>query len=438
MILEKSPAASALPLTNSATFTESKEIPTMTWLRRLFLLLVIGGVIAALAMAMMPKPVLVDTAVIERGPLVVTISDDGRTRIRERYVVSAPLGGRLVRISLDPGDQVVAKETLLTTIEPTDPALLDPRAAAQAAALVKAAEARVSLANPRLASAREAMNLQETEFGRLQKLAEKKAVASQEFDKQEVAFHQAENDYSAAKFEVEIAEFELEQAKAALLRTSNTDSNPESASESTEWNFPITSPVSGRVLRVFQESATIVSAGDRILELGDPTDLEVEVDVLSTDAVRIPPGARVMLKEWGGDKPLDARVRLVEPAAFTKISALGIEEQRVNVIIDFVDPPEARPLLGDAFRVEADIVRWESDDVLTVPTGALFREAGQWAVFVISKDKATLRPVELGHRNDDDAEILSGLQQGDSVILYPGDRVAAGTIVQQRATPILR
>ncbi|HQX53807.1 MAG TPA: HlyD family efflux transporter periplasmic adaptor subunit [Planctomycetaceae bacterium] len=408
----------------------------MTWLRRIFLFLVIGGVIAALAMAMMPKPVLVDIAIIERGPLVVTISDDGRTRIRERYVVSAPLGGRLVRISLDPGDQVIAKETLLTTIEPTDPALLDPRAAAQAAALVKAAEARVSLANPRLESAREAMNLQETEFGRLQKLAEKKAAATQELDKQEVAFHQAENDYSAAKFEVEIAEFELEQAKAAMLRTSSTDTTttPDSATETAEWSFPIKSPVSGRVLRVFQESATIVSAGDRILELGDPTDLEVEVDVLSTDAVRIPAGARVMLKEWGGDQPLDARVRLVEPAAFTKISALGIEEQRVNVIIDFIDPPESRPLLGDAFRVEADIVRWESDDVLTVPTGALFREADQWAVFVIFEDKATLRQVELGHRNDDDAEILSGLEQGDSVILYPGDRVAAGTIVQQRGS----
>jgi HlyD family secretion protein len=406
----------------------------MNWLRRIFLLVVIGGVVAALALALQPKPVLVDIAVIERGPLVVTISDDGRTRIRERYVVSAPLGGRLVRISLDPGDPVVAKETLLTTIEPTDPALLDPRAAAQAAALVKTAEARVHLANPRLESARSAMNLQETELGRLQKLAEKNAAATQELDKQEVAFHQAENDFSAAKFELEIAEFELEQAKAALLRTSNSDTTPKSASESAEWNFPITSPVSGRVLRVFQESATIVSAGDRILELGDPTDLEVEVDVLSTDAVRIPPGARVMLKEWGGDQPLDARVRLVEPAAFTKISALGIEEQRVNVIIDFVDPAEMRPLLGDAFRVEADIVRWESNGVLTVPTGALFREAGQWSVFVISEDKATLRKVELGHRNDDNAEILDGLEQGDSVILYPGDRVAAGTIVQKRGS----
>ena len=402
----------------------------MTWLRRIFLLLTVCAVIAALALALQPKPVLVDIAVIERGPLVVTISDDGRTRIRERYVVSAPLSGRLVRISLDPGDQVVAKETLLTTIEPTDPELLDPRAAAQAAARVKAADARVSLANPRLESARSAMNLQETEFGRLQKLAEKNAATTQELDKQDVAFHQAENDYSAAKFEMEIAEFELEQAKAALLRTDNSDAG----SESGEWNFPITSPVSGRVLRVFQESATIVSAGDRILELGDPTDLEVEVDVLSTDAVRIPPGARVMLKEWGGDQPLDARVRLVEPAAFTKISALGIEEQRVNVIIDFVDPPEARPLLGDGFRVEADIVRWESGDVLTVPTGALFRESGQWAVFLISEAKATLRQVELGHRNDDNAEILSGLQQGERVILYPGDRVAAGTIVQQRGS----
>lgn len=400
----------------------------MTWLRRLFLLLVVAGVIAALAWAMQPKPVLVDTARIERGPLVVTISDDGRTRIRERYVVSAPLSGRLVRISLDPGDEVVARETLLTTIEPTDPALLDPRAVALAEARVKAAEARVSLAAPRLASAKETLNLQETEFGRVQRLYDKQGVAERELDAQRVAFRQAENDYSAARFEAEIAQFELEQARAALLRTDDSDKLAKSG-----WSFPITSPISGRVLRVFQESSTVVNAGDRILELGDPADLEVEVDVLSTDAVKIQPGARVMLKEWGGDRILDARVRLIEPAAFTKISALGIEEQRVNVIIDFTDPYEDRPALGDAFRVEADIVRWESDDVLTVPTGALFRESEEWAVFVISAGRATLRHVETGHRNDDAAEILGGLQQGDRVILYPGDRVEADTLVEQRS-----
>ncbi|MEZ6132925.1 MAG: HlyD family efflux transporter periplasmic adaptor subunit [Planctomycetaceae bacterium] len=400
----------------------------MTWLRRFMILLLSGGVVAAIALAMRPRPVPVDVATIGRGPLIVTISDDGRTRIRERYVVSAPLSGRLIRIALDPGDEVVAGETLLTTIEPTDPALLDPRAVALAEARVRAAEARANLAKPRLASAKETLNLEETEYGRLNRLQSKNAVSAQQLDKQRAAFRQAENDYSAASFEVEIAEFELQQAEAALLRTGDKE-----VTESNGWSFPITSPISGRVLRVFQESSTIINAGERILELGDPTDLEVEVDVLSTDAVKIQPGARVILNQWGGEQPLDARVRLIEPAAFTKVSALGIEEQRVNVIIDFASTEEVGAVLGDGFRVEADIVRWESDDVLIVPTAALFRESENWAVFVIFEGKASLRHVELGHRNDNAAEILDGLQPGDEVILYPGDRVDVGTLVQRRS-----
>ncbi|MEZ6060220.1 MAG: HlyD family efflux transporter periplasmic adaptor subunit [Planctomycetaceae bacterium] len=399
------------------------------WIRRLFYVAVAGSLIAAVLMAMRPQPVQVDAAVIARGPLVVTISDDGRTRIRERYVVSAPLNGRLVRISLHPGDEVVAKQTLLTTIEPTDPALLDPRTVAQAEARVKAAEARVSQAEPKLATTRDALNLQESEFARIQRLFEKQSASQQDLDRQRVAFRQAENDYNAARLEGQIASFELDQARAALLRTGEG----QEATAGTEWSFPITSPVSGRVLQVYQESSTVVNAGDKILEVGDPKDLEVEVDVLSSAAVQIHPGARVLLKEWGGDHPLEARVRLVEPAAFTKISALGIEEQRVNVIIDFVDPLEKRPALGDGYRVEAEIVKWSSEDVITVPTGALFREGQRWAVFVISDGRAELRDVEPGHRNDDNAEVLDGLQEGDRVILYPGDRVEAGTQVTQRS-----
>ncbi|MEQ9407417.1 MAG: HlyD family efflux transporter periplasmic adaptor subunit [Fuerstiella sp.] len=395
-------------------------------IRRMLLFTMVAGMVALIWWALQPKPVLVDTAVVSRGSLVVTISDDGRTRIRERYVVSAPLSGRLVRIGLDPGDTVTARQTLLTTIEPTDPELLDPRAAAQAQARVKAAEVRVNLAEPRLESAKEALNLAESELGRLQRLDRKNAVAEQELNRQRVIFRQAGNDYSAALFEQEIAAYELELAKSALIRTSD-DTDPPTA-----WSLPIYAPISGRVLRVFQESSTIVNAGERILELGDPRDLEVEVDVLSTEAVAIVPGAQVLLTQWGGDHPLEARVRLIEPSAFTKISALGIEEQRVNVIIDFVDPPEARPELGDGYRVEADIVRWKSDDVLTVPTGALFRESGQWAVFVFSHDRAVLQHVEIGHRNDDAAEVLDGLQQGQTVVLYPGDRVESGVVIRQR------
>jgi HlyD family secretion protein len=394
--------------------------------QRAFAIVVVLAIVAAVTILMLPKPIAVDLARIRRGPLVVTIADDGRTRIRERYVVSAPLSGRLVRIRHKPGDQVVAHETQLTMIEPADPELLDPRAIAQAEARVKAAEARRSQADPRLESAKAALNHAETELGRLQQLAEKKAASLQELDEQRVIFQQAENAFEAARIEREIAGFELEVAKAAL--THGTEEHL-----SGDWSFPVTSPISGRVLRVFQESSTIVNAGDRILEVGEPTDLEVEVDVLSRDAVRIREGSRVMLEQWGGGEPLAARVRLIEPSAFTKVSALGIEEQRVNVIIDFVDPPESRPPLGDGYRVEAAIVEWESADVLTVPTGALFRDGESWAVFVAHGNRAKLVRVDLGHRNDNEAEVLKGLQEGDRVILYPGDRVEDRISIEERS-----
>jgi HlyD family secretion protein len=373
----------------------------------------------------MPQPVSVDFAEVDRGPLVVTITDDGRTRIRERYVVSAPLSGRLVRIRHKPGDEVVANDTLLTSIEPTDPALLDPRAIAEAEARVKAAEARLSQAGPRLESAKVALNHEETELGRLQNLAERSAATEKELDAQRVAFRKAGHEYQAAQFEVEIARFELDVARAALTHGQGEEVN-------SGWSFPVRSPISGRLLRVFQESATIVNAGERILEVGDPGDLEVEVDILSTDAVRVQPGNRVMLEQWGGDESIPGRIRLIEPSAFTKVSALGIEEQRVNVIIDFVDSEDIRPQLGDGYRVEAAIVEWESADVLKVPTGALFRDGDSWAVFVVSEGRAKLTHVTLDHRNDNEAEVIDGLKQGDRVILYPGDRVEQGSRVEAR------
>jgi HlyD family secretion protein len=249
----------------------------------------------------------------------------------------------------------------------------------------------------------------------------------QSLDAQTVVYRQAGNDHQSASFEIDIAISELDVARAALARTG------EDAPQDASWSFPIKSPISGRVLRVFHKSSTIVNAGERILEVGDPKDLEIKVDVLSTDAVRIRPGARVILEQGGGAQSLDGRVRLVEPSAFTKVSALGIEEQRVNVIIDFHDPPESRPTLGDGYRVEAAIVEWESSDVLTVPTGALFREGESWAVFVVRDNKAQLTPIKLGHRNDDMAQILEGLSEGDRVILYPGDRVTVGISVIERS-----
>lgn len=393
--------------------------------QRLFITVIGLVVVLGIYLAMRPQPVAVDTAIVSRGPLVVTIGDDGKTRIRERYVVSAPLHGRLVRIKFNPGDEVVAHETLLTNIEPTESSLLDPRSIAQAKSRVKAAEARQNRATPQLKSASVALNHAEAEMGRLQDLVNRNAGSQQALDFQRVIFQKAGHDYEAATFEIEIAKFELDVAKAALTRTGKNAAPG-------DWSFPVTSPISGRVLRVFQESSTIVAAGERILEIGDASDLEIEVDVLSTDAVRIKPGARVILEQWGGDEPLSGRVRLIEPSAFTKVSALGIEEQRVDVIIDFTDKPNVRPALGDGYRLEASIVVWESPDVLTVPTGALFRSGDEWAVFVVRGSRAQLATIELGHRNDDAAEVREGLQESDRVILYPGDRIEDGVALKAR------
>jgi HlyD family secretion protein len=236
-----------------------------------------------------------------------------------------------------------------------------------------------------------------------------------------------EQDYQAAKFAEDVARFELEMARAALLRTRPTQNGPPDGRQ-----FPIRSPITGTVLRVFQKSETVVAAGARLLELGDAEDLEAEIDVLSSDAVKIQPGMTAYLEQWGGNAPLMGHVRLVEPSAFTKVSALGVEEQRVNVIIDFVDPPQNRAALGDAFRVEARIVIWEQPDVLQVPTGALFRSGDAWAVFVADQDQAHLRTVELGHRNSQAAQVLSGLQVGDQVVLHPSDKVRDGFAVKKR------
>jgi HlyD family secretion protein len=254
------------------------------------------------------------------------------------------------------------------------------------------------------------------------------AVTPQQFDLSVTRELTAAHELKAAQVAVQVAEFEVEQAKAALLRT-----RPLPSGEEEQWRLEIRSPIDGRVLRVFQESTTIVNPGMQLLELGDPTDLEIVIDVLSTDAVKVRPGAAVFLEHWGGESALRGRVRLVEPAGFTKPSALGVEEQRVNVIATFVDPPEQWRTLGDAYRVEARIVIWESADVLKVPAGAVFPHADGKAVYVIADGKAQLRPIRAGHSNGLETEVLEGLERGTQVIVYPGEKIRDGVLVEPRS-----
>lgn len=396
-------------------------------LRRAIPILIALALIAAIAYALIPRPVEVETAVVSRGPLRITVNEDGQTRIKERYVVAAPLAGRLSRITLDPGDAVIADETILATIDPGDPALLDPRARAQAQARVAAAEAALKQAEATLARAAAALEQAQDELARQRQLAARGGGNQKELDDAATTEAMRAAEHRAAGFAVEIARFELEQARAALLHSSTEQPDADG-----DWRFEIRAPVSGRVLRVFQESSAVVTPGTPLLEVGDPTDLEAEIDVLSSEAVAIRPGQHVYFEQWGGDQPLNGVVRLVEPSAFTKISALGVEEQRVWVIIDFTDPPEVRASLGDGFRVEARIVVWEEPDVLKIPAGALFRTADTWAVFAIENGRARTRAVTVGRRNPTEAQILAGLAEGELVIAYPSDRVHDGVRVTPR------
>lgn len=400
----------------------------MKRIRRL-LVQMIAGLIAGglLAYSFWPRPIEVDVAQASRGSLRVTVDEDGKTRIKERYIVSAPLAGQLQRIALRAGDPVIASKTLLAVIEPGDPGLLDDRSRAQAEARVKAAEAARKQAASRLDRARVAHDLSVRELLRTRQMAVGRETTYQDLESAEHKERMAQEDMKTAQFAIQIADFELDLARAALKR-----SQPRSPGDIDSWRFEIQAPISGRVLRVFQESSAIVTPGQQLLEVGDPGDLEVEVDVLSSDAVKIAPGAKVLLEHWGGEKPLIGQVRLVEPSGFMKRSALGVEEQRVNVIIDLVDPPEKRRRLGDAYRVEARIVIWSADNVLKVPSGCLFRRGDDWAVFTIADGSAQLRRVVAGRSNALETEITSGLEAGAVVILHPGDKIQPGISVVPR------
>jgi HlyD family secretion protein len=402
------------------------------WTRRIPLVLFVLAVAAGIVYAFLPRAVEVDVAPVTRGLLQVGIVDDGKTRVEEPYTVSAPLAGRVLRIELEPGDLVVEDQTVLATIEPTDPELLNERELAEAQARVNAAESAVRRAATALERIRDELRAAESDYARVRELAGRDAATPRQLEQAELGFQTKTEDYRAAVFSHEIAEYELDLARAALRRTIPEADAPADTSSARldPWQFPIRSPITGKVLRVFQESMTVVAPGTRLIEVGDPRQLELEIDLLSTDAVRVNPGDRVIVEHWGGDFPLAARVKRVEPSAFTKISALGVEEQRVNVIAELVTPPEQREMLGDAFRIEARIVVWEGPDVLKVPTSALFRRGDEWAVFVVAEGEARLRTVEIGHTSGLEAEVLEGLESGERVILHPSDRIEDGVAVE--------
>jgi HlyD family secretion protein len=380
------------------------------WLPYAGLMLLVAIIVAGL----WPQPMPVETTQVVLGPLRSSVNEEGKTRIKHRFVVSAPVAGQLRRLTLKAGDEVREGETKLAVIAPLSPALLDARNRA-------ATEARRDAATANLEKSRAAQNFAASELNRFKKLYADKTVSVQELETAQWREASASRELAAAESAVRQAEAELAEFAPRSDVGSDQERHP----------VEVKSPASGKVLHVFEENARVVSPGMPLLEIGNPADLEVVIDVLSRDGAGISPGTPVELDHWGGGPPLAARVRMVEPAAFTKVSALGVEEQRVNVIADFVAPPDQRSSLGDQFRVEAHIITWQTNQTLKVASGALFRHGQRWAVFVSEGGRARLRTVEVGRASGPETQILSGLQAGQEVILYPGDRVHDGQRIRK-------
>ncbi|WP_193212159.1 efflux RND transporter periplasmic adaptor subunit [Luteolibacter marinus] len=394
-------------------------------LRRLLPWLLGALVIAAVAWGLRPQPVEVETGAVARAPLTVHVSEEGKTRIRNRYVVAAPVSGRMHRVPFKPGDEVKAGETVITTIEPVAAPLLDPRAKLLAQAVVAGREAELNRAAEAVNAAKSALELAEADRDRVRAIRGG-GVSKADRDRTEMNASMRAADLRGAEFALKVADHQLEQARAALERPA----------VSTEGNLiEVTSPVSGRILNVMQESETVIAAGMPIAEVGDPADLEIEAEILSRDAVTIRPGDAVSIEQWGGPVPLAARVRRIEPAAFTKFSALGVEEQRVYVLCDLIDPPEDAQTLGDRYRVEVRVAVWHQDEVLVIPAGALFREGNVWKTFRYDDGEARSVTVDAGHSDGHHTEILAGLEEGDEVLVHPPDTVRDGTRLTRRAMP---
>ena len=365
--------------------------------------------VALIVFGLLPRPLPVETARIAFGPLRSTINEEGRTRLRQRYVVSAPVTGQLRRIPFKAGAEIASTQTIVAVIDPITPALLDSRTRTQA-------EARRDTASAQLERARAHHKFAVSELRRDDKLFADKTISPQELE-------QVQLRETAAARDVAAAEAALRQAEAELLDCAG-------ASTTNRAPVELRAPVAGLVLKVFEESERTVAAGSPLLQIGDRADLEVIIETLSRDGAVVRPGTPVELEQWGGAEPLRARVRYVEPAAFTKVSALGVEEQRVYVVADLLTPLAQRGSLGDNFRVEGRIITWQNDRVLKVPVGALFRRDGQWYAYVLANGRAQLRSVKVGHASDSEFELLDGLKEGDQVVLYPGDRVHDGSRVR--------
>jgi HlyD family secretion protein len=394
------------------------------WRRRIIWFAVLLLIVAALAYGFRPQPRLVDSASATRAPMRVDIEEEGKTRVIDRYIITAPVAGTTCRVDLDVGDSV-EKGQMLVNINPLQSQALDPRSRAEAEARVAAAEAALRAAEQNVDSARADADLASYELKRLEPLAKQGHISVDRLDQAGAQKRSTAAALRSAEFAVDVAKHELEAARTALRFTGNRSSNPEDMVQ-------VLAPVSGRILKLQHECEGVVARGAPLLEIGDTRSLEVETDVLSADAVKIKPGMPVLYERWGGEKPLTGQVLRVEPVGFTKISALGVEEQRVLIISDITSDPGQWQTLGDGYRVESRFILWEEPDVLQIPASALFRFDDQWALFVMKDNRARRRTVKVGQRNGLSAQILAGLMGGEAVITHPDDTIDDGVRVKRR------
>jgi HlyD family secretion protein len=388
---------------------------------------------AALAAAFWPRASMVDLATITRGPMMVTIDEEGRTQVSEAYIVSTPVAGRLMRVTVHSGDPVERGKTIVAQMLPTNPAALDVRTREQAMAAENAAEAALRVARADMNAAMASKDLADSELDRTQQLATREIASEAALQRARQAARVASANVDTAEAAIAMREAEVANARALLVGFTDQGlaaALGNGAGRSDE--IPLHAPTNGRILRIIQESETTLPAGAPILEIGDISkDLEIVVDLLSSDSVQVSPGNRVLIENWGGAETLAGEVLRVDPFGVTKYSALGVEEQRVNAVIRFTEQ-KIHKNLGHGFRVEVRIVVWEDPSSLILPTAALFRHGSDWAVFTEEDGKAVLRPVSIGQNNGIEAQLLDGLDEGDRVVLYPSSALVAGMSIEQR------
>lgn len=384
---------------------------------------VVGAVFILIVYGFLPRATAVDVAKVTRGPLTIMVEEEGKTRVKDRFVISAPVSGYMRRITLEAGDFVKRGQTV-AELEPLRSAVLDPRSRAAAEAEVSSAEAALK-ASEENAHARAA----DSEYAkenrkRMKNLYAMGYVSKDTMEQAESEARRAEANLLSAEASVKAARSSVEKARSALLYAAEGPSSGKTVH--------VCSPVEGRVLKLQRESEGVVSSGDPLIDVGDPKNLEVKVEVLSSDAVKLKPGTPVFFERWGGDSALRGEVTVIEPGGFTKVSSLGVEEQRTLVIADITSLPEEWQRLGDNYRVDANFIIWQGKDVLQIPAGALFRKDGDWVVFVYKNKKAVLRRIQIGHRNGFTAEVVSGLLQGEMVITHPDESIKDGSRVRPR------